>query len=84
MLVNVKAQCSKCEGHGHYNYQCPSESQHVKIVPNDEVDYSKVVEDVHVPTKTASIIEDIQLAPTCRLLMRSTYLLIVSVMMCMR
>ena len=48
----------KCEGYGHYNYQCPSESQHVKTVPTD-VDESKVVEDLHVPSKTASIIQDL-------------------------
>jgi len=43
----------------HYDYQCPSESQHVRIVSSDDVDDSKVVEDVHVPPKTASIIEDL-------------------------
>jgi len=31
----------------------------VRTVPNDDVDDSKVVEDVHIPSKTASIIEDI-------------------------
>ena len=50
---------SKCEGYGHYDYQCPSESQHVKIVPTDDVDNSKVVEDVQIPPKTISIIENI-------------------------
>jgi len=59
MLVNVKARCSKCEGYGHYDYQCPSENRHVKIVPSDDVDDSKVVEDIHILSKTASIIEDI-------------------------
>jgi len=58
-LVNAKARCSKCEGYGHYDYQCSSESQHVKIVPSDDVDNSKVVENVHVPSNTSSIIEDI-------------------------
>ena len=32
-LVNIKARCFKCEGYGHYDYQCPSES-HVRIVPS--------------------------------------------------
>ena len=41
-LLNDRARCSKCERYGHYNYQCPSESQHVRIVPSDDVD-SKVV-----------------------------------------
>jgi len=59
ILDNAKTRCSKCEGYGYYDYQCISESQHVRTVPSDDVDDSKVVEDVHVPSKTASIIEDI-------------------------
>ena len=51
-LVNAKARCSQCEGYGHYDYQCPSESQHVRIVLTDEIDDSKVVEDVQIPPKT--------------------------------
>ena len=35
-LVNAKTICSKCKGYEHYDYQCPSESQHVRIVPTDE------------------------------------------------
>ena len=57
-LVNAKAKCYKCEGYGHYDYQCPSESQHVKIVSSDEVDVSKVIEENHVPSNIVSIIED--------------------------
>jgi len=57
-LVNAKARCSKCERYGYYNYQCLSESKHVRIVSSDEVDISKVIEEVHVPSKTVSIIED--------------------------
>jgi len=41
----VREQCSKCEGYGHYDYQCPSKSRHVNIVPSD-VDDSRVVKDV--------------------------------------
>jgi len=58
-LVNVKARWSKCERYGHYDYQCPSKSQHVRTVSSDNVDDSKVVENVHVPSITASIIENI-------------------------
>ena len=36
-LVNVKAKCSKCERYEHYDYQCPLESQHVRIVSSDEL-----------------------------------------------
>ena len=31
-LVNAKTRCSKCEGYGHYDYQCPSECQDVRTV----------------------------------------------------
>jgi len=58
-IVNAKARCSKCEGYEHHDFQCPSESQHIRTVPIDDVDDSKVVEDVQVPPKTVSIIEDI-------------------------
>jgi len=45
-LVNAKTRCSKCKGYKHYDYQCPSKSQHVRTVPTDEVDDTNVVEDV--------------------------------------
>jgi len=59
MLVNAKARCSKCEGYEHYDYQSPSKNQYVRTVPSDDVNDSKVVENVHIPSKTASIIENI-------------------------
>ena len=34
------------------------QSQHVRIVSSDKVDVSKFIEEVHVPFKTVSIIED--------------------------
>ena len=58
-LVNAKARCSKCEGYGHYDYQYPSKSRHVSIVPSDDVDDLKVVENVHIPSKTTSLIKNI-------------------------
>jgi len=58
-LVNAKTRCSKCKGYVYYDYQYPSESQHVRTVLTNEVDDSKVVEDVQVPPKTVNIIEDI-------------------------
>ena len=58
-LVSAKAWCFKCEGYEHYDYQCPSKPQHVRIVPSNDVNDSKVVENVYVPFKTASIVEDI-------------------------
>ena len=59
LLTGTWEQCSKYEGYGHYDYQCPSKSQHVRTMFSDDVDDSKVVEDVHVPSETASTIEDI-------------------------
>ena len=58
-LVNAKAQCFKCERYGYYDYQCPSESQHVRTVASDDVYDLKVIENVHVPSNPTSIIEDI-------------------------
>jgi len=58
-LVNVKARCSKCKGYEYYDYQCPSESQHVRTVPTDDVDDSKIVKDVQVSPKIVNIIENI-------------------------
>ena len=78
-LVNPKAQCSKCKGYGYYDYQCPSECQQVRTVSSNDVDDSKVVEDVHVPPKTATM-KTFQLLLTRQLLMRSMCLLMVPVM----
>jgi len=57
-LGNAKTRCSKCDGYEHYEYQCPSESQHVRIVSSDEVDVSKVIKKVYVPSNIVSIIEN--------------------------
>ena len=57
-LVNVYARCFKCRRYGHYNYQCPSESRYVRVVPNDIVDL-KVVEDVNTLPEITSIVENI-------------------------
>ena len=50
---------SKCKGYGHYEYQCFSECQHVRTMSSNDVDDSKVIENIHVTPKTVSIIEDI-------------------------
>jgi len=36
-LVNTQVRCSKCEGYGYYDYQYPSESQHIRTVPSDDL-----------------------------------------------
>jgi len=43
LLIEAWEQCSKCKGYRHYDYQCPSESRHVRIAPSDNVDDLKVV-----------------------------------------
>ena len=62
MLANVKARCSNCGWYEHCDYQCPLESQHVRTELSEDVDDLKVVEDVHISSKTASIIEDISVS----------------------
>ena len=59
ILVNAKTWCYKYERYGHYDYQCLSESQHVKTAPSDDVSNSKMIEDVHVSFKIASTIKNI-------------------------
>jgi len=55
-ISKAKEHCSKCEGYKHY-YQYPSNSRHVNIVPSDNVDDSRVVENVYVLSQITSIIE---------------------------
>jgi len=50
-------QCSKCEEYRHYNYQCSSESRHVRIAPSDNIDDSKV-KDIDILPEITSIVED--------------------------
>ena len=54
--------------------------QHVRTVPSDNVDDSKVVEDVHAPSKASSIIDDISVGFETPIIDGSTCLLIVPVM----
>ena len=58
----------------------PFGSRHVRIVPSDNVDYSKIVEDGNILPEIISIVEDTLVDSIYRLLMRSTCLLIVQVM----
>ena len=70
--------------HEHYDYQCPSESLHVRIVSSDNVDDSKVIEDLNILSEVISIVKDTIVDSLHRLLMRTICLLIVSVMTWMR
>ena len=58
LIAKAQEQCSKCEGYEHYDFQCPSESRHVRIVPSDNVDDSIVAEDVNILPEITSIVED--------------------------
>ena len=48
---------------------------------SDDADDSKIVEDVHVPSKTASIIENIAVGSNTSIIDETTCLLIVPIMM---
>ena len=43
-------------------------ARHVSIVSSDDVDNSKIIEDVHVLSKTTSTIEDISVSSDTRIL----------------
>ena len=58
LFAEAWKQCSKCEGHGHYDYQCPLESLHVRIVPCDNIDDLKVNEDVNILPEIISNVEN--------------------------
>jgi len=66
------------------DYQCLSKSQRVRTVLSNDVDDSKVIKNVHVPFKTANIIEDIAVGSDTSIIDESTCFLIVPVMMWMR
>ena len=57
-IFKSREQCSKREGYEHYDYQYPSKSRHVNIGPSVDVDDSRSVEDVYVPSKITSIVDD--------------------------
>ena len=48
-ISKAKEHCSKC--------QCPWKSRHVDIMPSDNVDHSRVGENVCVPSEITSIFE---------------------------
>ena len=51
---------SKCGEFKHYDYQCPSESQHTNNVQIDDIDNSRIVEDVHIHSEvTSDVVDDL-------------------------
>ena len=47
-------KCSNCGEFRHNGYQCPSKSQHTNNVQIDDIDNSKIVEDVQIPSEVTS------------------------------
>jgi len=52
-------KCSNCEEFEHYNYQCPSKSQHTDNAQIDDIDNSKIVEDVHILSEATSDVDEL-------------------------
>ena len=52
-------KCSKCGEFEHYDYQYPSKSQHTDNVQINDIDNSRIVEDVHIPSEVASDVDDL-------------------------
>ena len=82
-ISKVREQCSKCEGYEHYDYQCPSKSRHVNVVPSDNVDDSRIIDDVYVPSRLLVSLMIYQLISVPQFLMRFMFLLGVLVMLWM-
>ena len=52
-------KCSKCGEYEHYDYECPSMSQHTNDVQIDNIDNSRIIEDVHSPSEVTSNVDDL-------------------------
>ena len=53
----LSIKCSKYGEFEHYGNQCPSKSQHIDNVQIDDIDNSRIVEDVHIPFKVTSDVD---------------------------
>ena len=51
-------QCFICEKNEHFDYQCPLESRHVNIISSNDVNSSKAVKNIHVPSEISKINEE--------------------------
>ena len=52
-------KCSKCEHFEHYNYQCPSKSQHTDNVQIDDINNSRIIEVVHITSEITSDVDEL-------------------------
>ena len=78
-VINIKARCFKCKGYKHYDYQYSSKSQHIRIMPSNNVDDSKVVKNVNILSEITSIIEDALVDSSTLIIDEATCLLMVLV-----
>ena len=49
----------KCGEFGHYDYQCSSKSQHTDDVQIDDIDNSRIVEDVHIHSVVTNNVDEL-------------------------
>ena len=57
-------KCSKYGEFGHYDYQCPSKSQHTDNVQIDDIDNSRIAEDVQFPSDVTSDVDELEKSST--------------------
>ena len=50
---------SKCEEFGHYDYRCPSKSLHIDVVRINDMNNSRIVEGVHIPSEVTSDVTEL-------------------------
>ena len=59
MLTSASRKSSKCGKYEHYDYECPSKSQHTNDVQIDCIDNSRIIEGVHSPSEVTSDVDDL-------------------------
>ena len=43
LIAKAWEESSKCKGYGYYDYQCPSESRHIRIMPSNMLMIQKLL-----------------------------------------
>ena len=51
-------KCFKCGEFGHYDYQCPQKSQHSHIVRTDDINNSRIVDDIYISPKVTTDVDE--------------------------
>jgi len=52
-------KCTKCGEFKHYDYQRPSVSQHTDNMQIDDIDNSRIIEDVHITSEVTSGVDEL-------------------------